>query len=367
MFVRWLSRAGSYTYVPLTPVAQRAASPAQSSQAFRPVRPKPTYDPTSRIQSRAFGGGRSFFQRNSQYQRFDGSRSGRQLPFITFLQSWRARPSFKYEVGGLGAAGAGFYVYNLEEVPVSGRRRFNVVGDATMQDMGKQAYQQVIQQYGNAILPSLDPRVLQVKRVLDRLVPSSGLDPGDWEVNVIDSEETNAFVIPGGKVFVFTGILPVCGDDDGLAAVLGHEIAHNVAKHHAEKVSQSYILAAGFMVLQFFFELPDTASNLLLTLAFERPGSRKQEAEADYIGLLMMAESCYDPSAAVSFWHRMREVEKTHPAPPQLLSTHPSSASREANLQKWLPQAMDKYSQSECGGISGFAQDFKERVKAPFL
>lgn len=366
MLARWLSQAATYASPPPVLLSRRVTSLAQHSQAFRATPPNPIFNPTSKTQTRAFRTSRGFGE-NRQYQRFDRSRGNRQLPFVTFLNSWRARRTFKYEVGGLAGAAGGVYVYNLEEVPVSGRRRFNVVGDSTMQEMGKQAYGQIIQQYGNAILPSLDPRVLQVKRVLDRLVPSSGLDPADWEVNVIDSDETNAFVIPGGKVFVFTGILPVCENDDGLAAVLGHEIAHNVAKHSAEKVSQSYILALGFMVLQYFFDLPDTASNMLLTLAFERPGSRKQESEADYIGLLMMAQSCYDPSAAVSFWHRMREVEKTHQAPPELMSTHPSSAHREENLQKWLPKAMDRYQMSECGGVSGLALEFKSRVKAPFI
>lgn len=98
--------------------------------------------------------------------------------------------------------------------------------------MGNSQLQQILQQYGGSVLPEHDQRVRQVRRVLERLVPQSGLlKDKEWSVHVIDSEETNAFVIPGGHVFVFTGILPVCETDDGLATVLGHEIGHNVAHH----------------------------------------------------------------------------------------------------------------------------------------
>lgn len=127
-------------------------------------------------------------------------------------------------------------MYNLEQVPVSGRRRFNIITPGMEEAMGQASVDQVKQQYQGQILPEYDPRVQQVTKVLQRLLPfaeGEGLKDLGWEVTVIDSPEQNAFVAPGGKVFVFTGILPLCRDEDGIAAVLGHEIAHVVAHHTA--------------------------------------------------------------------------------------------------------------------------------------
>ena len=139
-------------------------------------------------------------------------------------------------MGVISAGAGGFYVLNLEEVPVSKRRRFNIITPGMEESMGKASVDQVREEYQGRILPDHDPRVQQVKRVLERLLPyaeGEGLKNLNWEVSVIDSPEQNAFVAPGGKVFVFTGILPLCRDDDGIAAVLGHEIAHVVAHHTA--------------------------------------------------------------------------------------------------------------------------------------
>jgi predicted Zn-dependent protease len=145
----------------------------------------------------------------------------------------------------------------------------------------------------------------------------------------------NAFVIPGGKVFVHSGILNVCRSEDALAAVLGHEIAHNTASHAAERLSAAWVgnLTAGSL---FFLAgaLPGLAlfglwnvigGYYLQDLLFYLPMGRKQESEADYIGLMMMAEACYDPRQAVGFWQRMESIQRLggHEAP-EMLSTHPS-------------------------------------------
>lgn len=183
------------------------------------------------------------FGRRPQYKRFNGSASS---GLVSLLYRWAARPTFYRDIGLLTAGSAGFYVYNLETVPVSGRRRFNVISPALEESMGKATVDQVRQEYAGRILPDHDPRVRQVKRVLERLLPfaeGEGLRDLDWEVAVIDAPEQNAFVAPGGKVFVFTGILPLCRDEDGIAAVLGHEIAHVVAHHTAYVPSQPPFLS----------------------------------------------------------------------------------------------------------------------------
>jgi metalloendopeptidase OMA1, mitochondrial len=145
------------------------------------------------------------------------------------------------------------------------------------------------------------------------------------------STECNAFVIPGGKVFVFSGILPIAKNDDGLAAILGHEIAHNLARHGAERMSSMVMLEPIRWLLIFLdstgytMGLGRLLGEVALDLGLSRPASRKQESEADYIGLLMMAKSCYDPAEAVKVWERMEKAQKAQGQEvPQWLSTHPS-------------------------------------------
>ncbi|KAJ6263291.1 hypothetical protein Dda_1853 [Drechslerella dactyloides] len=291
------------------------------------------------------------------------------------LGRWYARPSFYVELTVLGGLAGSFYLYNIEEVPVSGRRRFNVISPSFEKELGEGQFEEIQKQFQKDILPETDPRVRQVQRVLARLIPHSGLPANyDWRVTVIDSEETNAFVIPGGKVFVFTGILPVCGNDDGLAAVLGHEIGHNVARHVAEQMSRGIFLVAAAWIVEMLWGVPGGFSQMLLQLAIDRPRSRAQEAEADYIGLLMMAKSCFDPRAAVTFciwyietmltdnrWERMQVVEKKMGgAPPELLSTHPSSERRQTELAALLPKAYQAAMDSDCAVTNNYVSQFRK-------
>ena len=217
-----------------------------------------------------------------------------------FYSLWKTYPHLRYGVGAVALAGGGFYYYNLEEVPISGRRRFNCVSAAREEARAEPAYRRVMQQYGRDILPPHHPDSQMVSKVMARLIPAAGLESQNWEVKVIDDEDVmNAFVLPGNKVFVFSGILDICADEDGLAAVLGHEIAHNIAHHNAEKLSQWYFLTGFAELLTVMFDLQDGLAQFILSIALERPGSREMEAEADHIGLLMMAQACYDPRAAV--------------------------------------------------------------------
>ncbi|KAK0511643.1 hypothetical protein JMJ35_006216 [Cladonia borealis] len=218
-----------------------------------------------------------------------------------------------------------------------------------------------MQEYGSKVLPPNHPDSRLVNRVLQKLVPASGLGGLNWEVRVIDDPaQKNAFVLPGGKVFVFSGILPICGGDDGLAAVLGHEIAHQVARHGGEQLSGLGILVALAAFASYQFDVSGQLAYLMLDFILSKPGSRKMESEADYIGLLMMAEACYDPNAAVGLWQRMAKAEQF--APPQFLSTHPTSENRITAIQGWLPQAEDKRAQSECGNTVVFAPGFRRAL-----
>ena len=223
--------------------------------------------------------------------------------------------------------------------------------------MAKTQYTRVMQEYGRQILPPSHPDSRMVNKVLQRLIPAAGLEGQKWEVKVIDDpDQANAFVLPGGKVFVFSGILPICAGEDGLAAVLGHEIAHNIAHHSAEQYSQHAYLIPIALLLTFTFDISAQFSQFLLAIALEWPGSRTMESEADYIGLLMMAKACYNPNAAVGLWERMDEEERD--ATPQFLSTHPASKKRRTVIQEWLPRAQQERAQGQCGSITEYVDDF---------
>ncbi|KAK5686987.1 metalloendopeptidase [Elasticomyces elasticus] len=315
--------------------------------------------------------------REARYRPFHSSHSpfqayGRRQPFnyarfkvgVSLFRRWAARPTFYYEVGGISAAVGGFYVSNLEQVPVSGRYRFRIVPYKaesgflhycgwTEAQQGEGQYQQVMAEYQNKLMSPSSREHQMVQRIMNRLIPHCGLDGEAWEVHVIDDPMQNAFVIPGGKVFVFRGILDVAQGDDGLAAVLGHEIAHNVAHHAAEKMSQ-YLPVMALLLLADYLGLDIGIGNAVLTLAFRLPGSRRQEEEADEIGLMIMSESCYDPRAAMGLWSRMEQEEKG--APPQFLSTHPSNHNRLSKIEFWLPKAQAKLEASDCGMLTGYGE-----------
>lgn len=175
--------------------------------------------------------------------------------------------------------------------------------------------------------------------------------------------EKNAFVIPGGKVFVFSGILPICRNDDGLAAVLGHEIAHNLAQHAAESMS-SVIMISPIRYSLIFLDatgwtmgLGRILGDVALNLGVAMPASRKQESEADYIGLMMMAKACYNPNEAVGVWERMEAATKDKV--PEWLSTHPSNSHRIDQIEAWLPKAEEASSESGCAVTMGYSRDFQ--------
>lgn len=273
------------------------------------------------------------------------------------------------------ALAVAFYFYNLEVVPVSGRKRFNCYSENTVMQMSDMQYKRLIydmERSGARFLGDWDPRTLMVRRVMSRLIPVSGVDDDvNWEVHVIDDRTTaNAFVLPGGKVFVYSGILGLARTESQLAAVLGHEIAHNLAKHFGERLSQSigesFFLGSALMLLAatpLMFVAGWLFGGDLLGLLFSRPMGRMQESEADYIGLMMMAEACYDPREAVTFWQRMdRMHQQSDIEVPEWASTHPSNQHRIERITGWLPKAMEKRDASDCHGTQGFAEMFRRAM-----
>ncbi|KAL4785294.1 TCP-1/cpn60 chaperonin family-domain-containing protein [Aspergillus varians] len=224
--------------------------------------------------------------------------------------------------------------------------------------MGVQSYHEVLREYRGNILPQSHPLTVMVNRVLQRLIPLAPIHGANWEVHVIkDDSMVNAFVLPGGKVFVFTGILPICQDEDGLAAVLGHEIAHVVAHHTGERMSSNFVTMGVVFLTALIFDVSANIPSLLLNLMYSLPNSRTQEAEADNIGLMMMSKACFNPEAAVGLWARMQKAEKQ--TPPQFMSTHPSSYNRMEYIRGWLDKAQAAYDESGCFGTGTYLPGFR--------
>ncbi|KAI1331878.1 peptidase family M48-domain-containing protein [Xylariaceae sp. FL0255] len=280
-------------------------------------------------------------------------------------------PSF-HTVIVLAVGGATvFYFWNIETVPVSGRRRFNCFDEEMVEkatDAQVKHLEWEVERQGGHFLSDADPRTRMVKRVLTRLIPYSGMADADWEVRIIEDPKTaNAFVLPGGKVFVFSGLIPIARNEHGLAAVLGHEIAHNLAQHVGERMSSQIginILLYTTIFLTGGLVMPLFGGNIL-DLLLSKPMGRRQESEADYIGLMMMAEACYDPREAFYFWQRMERMHEGN-EPPEWLSTHPSNNNRMEKIKEWMPKAIEARQNSDCQGNSIFADRFRRAMREGF-
>jgi predicted Zn-dependent protease len=235
-------------------------------------------------------------------------------------------------------------------VPETGRSQFNLLTPADEMQLGITAFDQM-----KTEMPvSKDPAANQlVQEVGKRIAAVADLPNAQWEFVVFESEQANAFCLPGGKVGIYTGILPVTQNAAGLATVMGHEVAHAVARHGGERVSTSVALqAVGGVASELSNQLSDPqvkqavmgAYGLGATVGVQLPFSRKQESEADYIGLLYMARAGYDPEEAVEFWRRFAAYnEKGGGGGPWFLRTHPLDEDRIRQLQAWLPEARGQY------------------------
>jgi predicted Zn-dependent protease len=246
------------------------------------------------------------------------------------------------------------------EVAMTGRRQFILVPDTTMNSLGFQAYSEFLSK--NQISKNYSDTQM-VKRVGKRIQVaveqycaqnnmSDVLRGYQWEVNLIEDDQLNAWAMPGGKMVVYTGLLKVTQSEAGLATVMGHEIAHVFAKHGAERMTQGLIVEMGGIALsKALANKPDKTKNLFLQsygvgtqVGVLLRYSRVHENEADHLGLIFMAMAGYNPNEAVNFWQRMA-VAKQGPEPIEILSTHPADSTRIENIQKLIPEAMQYYKQ----------------------
>jgi predicted Zn-dependent protease len=184
-----------------------------------------------------------------------------------------------------------------------------------------------------------------------RISAVADLPNAQWEFVLFESREANAFCLPGGKVAVYTGLLPITRDDAGLAAVLGHEVAHAIARHGGERISQTLLVQTGLAATQVALanREPRTVQTVTAmlgagaTVGLLLPWSRGQESEADRLGLIYMATAGYHPSAARDLWIRMAEAARGRAQPPEILSTHPAPETRIRQIEAWIPEALRYY------------------------
>ncbi|MCW2241837.1 M48 family metallopeptidase [Azospirillum canadense] len=224
----------------------------------------------------------------------------------------------------------------------------NLVSQDQLADMGRQDWQRLLATTPTSNNQSYQRRAEQVSM---RLLRAAGLNAGEWEVRVFKDDQVNAFALPGQKIGVYEGLFNYAKTDAQLAAVIGHEIAHNLQGHAAERVSTQMATEAGTGILGAVLGASGIGGSDLIAAALGTgaqyglilPYSRNQELEADRIGLLMMARAGYDPQAAIELWQNMKEAGAQ---PPTFLSTHPGTEDRIAALQKLMPEAKAAYKPS---------------------
>ena len=244
-----------------------------------------------------------------------------------------------------------------QKVPITGRKQVNLLSENDMIGMSLVSYKDFLSK--NPPVPSTDANAQMVKRIgaeMQKAVEvfmkdkglSKRLDGYQWEFNLINENTVNAWCMPGGKVVVYSGLLPVTQTEGALACVMGHEIAHAVARHGNERMSQGMLVQLGGVALSVALsQKPQTTQDLFLQSygITSQLGmlkySRTHESEGDKMGLIFMAIAGYDPTEAISFWERMSKSGGA--APPEILSTHPSDETRIADIKAFLPEAMKYY------------------------
>ncbi|MBL0068330.1 MAG: M48 family metallopeptidase [Chitinophagaceae bacterium] len=252
-----------------------------------------------------------------------------------------------------------FVISACKTVPVTGRKQLNLVPDFMIREMAFTQYDSVVR--ASPTLSQYDSRAQMVTRVGSRIQQavetymlqnnmSKDLKNFKWEFNTIQENIINAWCMPGGKVVVYTGLLPITQNETALAVVMGHEIAHALAKHGNERMSQALLVGMGGMILEEALKNKKQETQLIFlglyvvgsNLAYSLPNSRMQESEADKLGLIFMSMAGYNPEEAIPFWQRMAAAN-TGGKVPEFLSTHPSNETRLRKLSVLIPEIKNKY------------------------
>ncbi|RIH63432.1 M48 family peptidase [Mariniphaga sediminis] len=279
----------------------------------------------------------------------------------TLAKKWIKRVGFQVRKPLLLVLGSVLFtgcVLNL----VTGRNQLSLVPESELQLMATSQYSAFLAEHkvlspGNKEAAMVDHVGARISNAITKYYNSQGqqsvIEGYKWEFNTVDDKAVNAWCMPGGKVVVYTGLLPVTQTETALAIVVGHEIAHAIAKHGSERMSQGMIQQLGGVALQVALsQKPQETQNLFMqaygigsTVGAVLPWSRQQETEADQYGLIFAAMAGYNPQEAIPFWERMSNAGGAKP--PEFLSTHPSDETRIRKLKQFMPEAMKYYNQSK--------------------
>jgi len=234
-----------------------------------------------------------------------------------------------------------FFLSGCTKTPITNRSQLILISNDEEIAMGLSAAQKIKK---SAKLSTDKAQVARIRRIGQRIARISGRDDFQWEFNVIVSDQVNAFCLPGGKVFFYTGILKLMDNDDQIATVMGHEIAHALARHGAERMSMQMLSQVGMQLGAMALDIPAKyqglyvqAYGLGMNMGVMLPFSRRDEHEADQIGVYLMWKAGYNPHEAVKFWRKMQQASAGK-APPEFLSTHPSDQSRIDAINAFIEQ-----------------------------
>lgn len=242
--------------------------------------------------------------------------------------------------------GVYYYYANQETVPITGRSHLVDMTREQEMALGVQSYQDILSR--SRVIT--EGQVVDLVRTIGRRLAQAAadVDPGfEWEFTVIESDQANAFALPGGKTAVYTGLLPIAASHSGLAVVMGHEIAHAIARHGAERMAHQKLVQIGAMAASVALGDMDYDTRRMIMGALGvgaqygvlLPFSRDHESEADYMGLLFVARACFDPTEAPRLWERMGKIGGGK-QPAEFLSTHPSHDTRIKQFREWMPEAL---------------------------
>lgn len=262
-----------------------------------------------------------------------------------------------------------YWLSHQDTTSYTGRKQLIDTSPAQEAALGLQSYQQILSQSQVVTSGQLPQQVKEIARRLIDAAPkveqyyaqtknvpaSTDWASYQWDVNVLQSDEVNAFCLPGGKIAVYSGIVPVAQNADGLAIVMGHEIAHALLRHGGERMAQQKLVQLGTMAAGMSVSNMDPQQQQMVMAALGAgaqygmllPFSRNHESEADHVGLLLAAAACFDPHEAPKLWQRMGALAKQKP--PEFMSTHPADATRIDQLNAWMPEA-DEVRQHFCSG-----------------
>ncbi|MBN1407249.1 MAG: M48 family metallopeptidase [Calditrichaceae bacterium] len=250
-----------------------------------------------------------------------------------------------------------FAIISCTTVAITGRQQFTIIPESEMNAMSFAQYNQFLDSSevvnGTKEANMVKTVGVKIQKAVEEYFAAQGMSSAlngyQWEFNLVNDETINAWCMPGGKVVFYTGIMPLCRDEAGVAVVMGHEVAHAIAKHGNERMSQQMVVQLGGMALSKALEEKSETTRQIYMTAFGLgsqvgvmlPFSRLHESEADEMGLIFMAMAGYDPNTAVTFWQRMADLGGQKP--PEFLSTHPSDETRIKDLKKLLPKALQYY------------------------